>query len=308
MFAGVREVRGDGAGEIYVARPVDGDVPPPLPYTGVNDHGVVIASRACRGCGYDVRGLTMADACPECRWPVLRSVSDVMLVNSPSDHVRRLRVGVTTVIAAQLGGIAAGLGGFIVGAALTRGNMGDSELMGTVASTLVSIVNLIGWWIFSTPDPALAADEQRTNSRRVLRSLAIASFVAFLATLVVRLLYYGGVIPGGNQMTITLGSTQIPIGSGVDLAMGGLGLLSLLLSMVVTSVAMAYTSNVCARIPDATLLRDTKRMVWLVWVLVFVPCFGGLISFVLVLIYLFQLRSRLTNVLAHQQVLGEVAT
>ncbi len=302
LFADVREVRLDPSGEILVPQQVDPT------FSGVNDHGVVIASRPCRSCGYDLRGLTMADACPECHWPVARSVAGSNLSNSPPEHVRVLRAGITTVISAQLVGLGAGVFGFIAGAVLMGGgNLAGIELIGLGASILVSITNLIGWWIFSSPDPALAAEEQRTNSRRVLRAFAVATFVGYLGTFLVKLLYHQGVIPAGSQITFNLGGTPMPIGSGVDLALGALAALTALLNVVVTSVAMAYLSNICARVPDPVLQRDTKRMVWLIWVLLFVPCAGGLVSFILLLIYLFRTRTALSGVLAQHHARGELA-
>lgn len=306
LFANVRTVHAAADGGLVVPPlPRDAETPPPLPYEGVNERGVVVAKVHCRSCGYELRGLVMSDACPECRWPVMRSVAGAWLVNSPSSHIRTLRTGITLVIAAQFAALGGGLIVMVlaIGLAATSSFVSGTRLIELGIGALTAIAGLVGWWLFSTPDPALAAGEQRTASRRVLRGFALATLGGYIVALVVQVLYSTGFIPAGNPIMIG-GPTGTPIGSPTDLAVAALSWLTTLLGVAVTSIAMAHLANVAARVPAPDLQRDAKRMVWLVWVLVFVPCFGGLISFVMLLIYLFRARSALGTVLAQQQQSG----
>ncbi len=286
-----------------------GNTPPPLPFQGVNDHGVVVTARACRSCGYDLRGLTMADACPECHWPVKRSVSEALLVNSPPEYLRLLRAGITLVIVAQFASLGAGVVAFAASMTTALGAMSGpgAQLIEVGVAMLVSASSLVGWWLFSTPDPALAADEQRTNSRRVLRGFATATLASYLLMFVLRVLYLENVIPSGTPIIIDVAGTPMTLGSWVEIAFGGLALVTMLMGLVVLSVAMAYLSGIAARIPNPGLQRETKRMVWLVWVLGLLPCGTSLVSFILLLIYLFRTRAALGNVLEYQRSLGGYA-
>lgn len=286
------------------------EVPPPLPYQGVNDFGLVIADVPCRGCGYQLRGLSMAEVCPECRWPIERSVSGANLIHSPPSHIRSLYQGLTIAVVATLGAILATLiGVFSVIAISTMPiNIAPNllELVGAILGALAAMASLYGWWVFSIADPALADSEQPKSARRILRISTIISLFFTLVFLVGQTLSITGVVPIGSQFNLPINATTtITIGTLVEVVLFALGFISGIAAVAQLSASMAYLAHIAMRFPSPSIETQARRLVWLSWVLYFpgvLLCgLGPLISFVLYIICVIRARSAIKAILDEQE-------
>lgn len=314
LFRGVKGVAfdADGAPTAPVEARGDSTSPPPLPFEGINSRGVVVEDLRCRGCGYEVRGLSMADSCPECGWSVARSASGALLINSPRHHLATLRLGTTLVVAATFGSFAAATLGAIVAVALaastTWANQEVLELLGQGFTVVGAGIALYGWWIFSTPDPAVESREQPTAARRVLRTLTVLSLAMSVITLLLKSLSVGGVLPMGPALVFSRAGTTFTLGSRTEAILGLISLTSFLVGVAQTSAAMAYLATVALRIPARELSRSARRMVWLVWVLQVVLGIGPLVAVVMQLVYTLRARAAMGVVLAQHDALPPPTT
>ena len=71
--------------------------PPPTVLNSLEEaiaaDAIVGDDRPCLRCGYNLRGIGVAGACPECGAPARYSLRSTLLKHSPPDYLRRLRVG-----------------------------------------------------------------------------------------------------------------------------------------------------------------------------------------------------------------------
>jgi hypothetical protein len=296
--------------------------PPPLPLQGVNDRGVVVDEVTCRGCGYGLRGLSMDAVCPECQWPIVRSVMGTMLINSAPAHILNLKRGTGIAIAASFAAFAGafvGVGASILAAVPVASGPILTEAAANVITiglaTISTLAGLFGWWMISTPDPALADADRAGRVRRILRGLIVATCLLSLFNFVLNVLFVAGFLPPGPQWSPFSGSGQpggpaMPTFGLTQAFIFVLGLFITLLGTAQTSYSMKYLATVVARIPDASQQSFASTMVWLTWVLFFggfVSC--GLTNLALVILYLivlFRAYFSLAKIRAHQLALPDL--
>lgn len=87
----------------------------PLPTAhGGGGPGMITDDRACRACGYNLRGLAVGGACPECGAPIrLSNAKDEELAAMPKAVIRRVRRGVFALAFAWGVTVVGGVGAFI---------------------------------------------------------------------------------------------------------------------------------------------------------------------------------------------------
>lgn len=265
---------------------------------------VVVRGRVCLSCGYDLTGLLSDAFCPECGAPVERSLRGNLLRYSSPDYVRTLRTGVLIAEIAALA--AAGVTLMPIGGGLLQGvgvSPRATEMLSRGASIIVTILMLVGWWIFSTPDPAGIGDDRSTTPRKLLRVSLIIEMVLTVAKFGAAFLPGGATafrIGPGTMTGVPVWAVIIAIGSSV------LGLAAYLFRFF---TSMFYLRSVAMRIPDPRIDASAARFMWLGPVLVVASpftCFLTLVvAYVLYIVILEQTRAALQATLAEMEPLPE---
>lgn len=290
--------------------------PPPLPLQGVNDRGVVVDEVTCRGCGYGLRGLSMDAVCPECQWPIVRSVMGTMLINSAPAHILHLKRGMGVAIAASFAAFASafvGAGAGVLAAIPIASGPILTEAAANVITiglaTLSTLAGLLGWWMVSTPDPALADADRAGRVRRTLRALIVVTCALSLVNFVLNALFVAGILPPGPQWSPFSGSggpggPAMPAFGLTQTLLVVLGMFISLIGTAQTSLSMKYLATIVARVPDPSQQSFASTMVWLTWVLYFTGFLScGLTNLALVVLYLivlFRAYFSLSKIRAHQ--------
>lgn len=275
--------------------------PPPLPFHSVNEQGVVTHLVACRGCGYVLKGFTLAQVCPECGWPVSESVQGTGLFHTPPAYLRTLRSAILIILISLMVDIfptfAVVILDIINDNFKMRWDLQPYHIAAEAISFVSNLVTVWGFWRFTTPDPTLSRTEQRTSAYWVLR---IATIVAALSGFIETISTVLG-IANGTRATGFMETME-----------SVLSVLVYVLTAAWLSAAMHFVSAIAERVPDAPLARHAKIMVWLTWVLMFpgmLACFAGPIACV---IYFFvamvRLRAHIGRVLTQQEVRVEAGS
>lgn len=278
---------GGGAGELDQS-------PPSLPYRFVNARGVVTQPVACRSCGYNLLSFSLAQVCPECGWAVSQSVQGADLFHSPPGYLRTLRSSMLIILAALLVDVSA-VFAFVIMEIVNdnfgmRWNLLPLHIASEAASFLANVVTVWGFWRFTTADPTLTRQEHRTSAYWVLR---VATIAAALSSFI-----------DGMYLVLTTAGVHAFTGF-VGTAINALSIFGYVLVAAWISAAMYFISTIARRVPDLTLARHAKTMVWLSWVLMFpgmLACFAGPIACVVYFfIALVRMRAHIGRVLAAQE-------
>jgi Zn finger protein HypA/HybF involved in hydrogenase expression len=250
-----------------------------------------VSGYLCLNCGYDLTGLSSAGACPECGIPVERSLKGNLLRFASVEYVTTLRTGILLAEIATVAGfslmfLAIGVH-FIVGSGAI--SMVGASLINAGLSIIASGLAFLGWWLFSTPDPARIGKDEAIGARKLLRIALPLEFVLSIAKL-------GSVLLPAGMTAFAFGAGGVGTGPGWAMAV-------VLLSSIAGTGAfmfrffssMLYLRSVARRFPDAKLYRLATHFMWLGPVLVvstIVTCgLGYLAAHVVYLIILERTRS-----------------
>ena len=146
----------------------------------------------CLQCGYSIRGLSHEGRCPECGTLIKRSLQGNLLRYSSPAYLATLNRGVFLILAAIAAKVICVVGGIILIGLLTGRGLTDlarvSGLLLWTTSTGLSVLSLIGWWLFSAPDPAFVGTGGGTTARKVVRTTVAAAAVLTAMVTVVEML------------------------------------------------------------------------------------------------------------------------
>ncbi len=246
----------------------------------------------CLRCGYPLVGLDAGGQCPECGSPVAASRQGRLLRFSDPEYVAMLHRGVLLLLVGSIMSVLLSFSSGAMGAMLAiaqsaGGNTGGwadlvwqlglgLHLLGSAGEVLV----IIGWWWFSSPDPALPPAVRGDRPRLVIRGALAFGVLGVIAGLSVN-----GIGPGPGA---SVGPWQL-----VSFAMLGLAGLA---QMVRFFAGMFYLKWLAPRIPDPLVEQRAGRYLWLLPVLVVVgSCIliGPLIATVLQWLLLNRVRQQL---------------
>jgi hypothetical protein len=273
---------------------------------------VVLDDRPCLTCGYNVRSLPTAGKCPECGAPVANSLRGVLLRYSAPDYVARLRRGILLVEVAigleilfkivmvivkaswgfKTGMVAAARGLPQMGTMYAPVSMNLTlERVSLLTTAALQGLSLVGWWMFTTPDEALAERDPGYHWRRLLRWFLALSAFTTLTNLV--LTFVPRIMTEINAATS--GWFALPKVT-ARLALSGLSNIAFLVGFIST---MMYMLQLARRIPDARLKKRADLYCWLLPV-IFIAGFpicglGPLAAFVLYVILIDEWRRRLNK-------------
>lgn len=254
--------------------------------------GVVTQSSACRSCGYELRGLPLDGACPECRYSIARSLEGDLLINAPEQYLRRLHSGLRFILNAILAQIIFGVLSIFINVAVAPaggGGNGITFLM-QFCGLIISAALAWGYWQFTEPDAALRGMESTSAPRKLIRAAVLIILGFQVLTLVLLLVI---------SLTSILGQTGLMI-------FGAMMLLGSLASLVAWAVQffamMRYVRWVAERVPDRQIAERTKTYIWLLPVLATVGAIilmlGPLVALVLYWNMLDKLLGRIKAIMA----------
>ena len=201
----------------------------------------------CLRCGYNLRGLDPGGVCPECGMPIERSLHSNLLRFSDDRYLATLHRGVFLVLASLAGQHVLLIGTVFVAFALAwLGLRVHDEVIGvsSVIATGLAITTLVGWWMFSAPDPA--GTDRANVARRIVRwTLLAAVALTILFALAASRIFFGGLTGTSVGLALTVG-------------------IALVLTILVTIVAsMLYVRWLAPRLPNAKADRRAKLLIWL---------------------------------------------
>ncbi|MHC4609534.1 MAG: hypothetical protein ACYS7M_04225 [Planctomycetota bacterium] len=190
---------------------------------------------ACRRCGYNLRGLTPAMACPECSTPVGESVHGDLLAYADPDWLDTLRRG--TVL--KLWSILVAIVGAVFGA--IAGGLGAPQ---DAALILILPAAALGVWavfLITAQDPRISLHEDTVTLRKVVR---ICTVIGCFEEPLKSAAQSAGL--GGEARTVAV----------------VLCIVAACLSVVSVFGEFVYYRRFARRIPDESLVRSTTIVMW----------------------------------------------
>ncbi len=252
----------------------------------------------CAECGYDLAGLDLSGDCPECGALIARSLERT-LGNASDDYLGKLSFGLLIVLVVTLVSIVNQIAQIAVSiaSAFAAGVGGVPLKYADLALSLLGIttiflagVGLYGWWLFTTRDPGLTGRHDGTTARRIVRISIIITTV------------------------ITVGSALNQVFVPMNAYAGATTFNAIIVGAIVLSIfsigawvaqylaTMLYIRWLADRVPDVPIANQTRLYIWLLPVLYVVgfACagIGPIISLIIYVIFLFQVRAMIERVRA----------
>jgi len=196
----------------------------------------------CVRCAYNLRGLRPEGICPECGTAVARSCQGNSLRFCDPNWVEQLASGMRWVVASIVlgillgllaGGVSAAMGG--APASIPTGAL--PVLIGLAAG----ILSIIGYWKVTTPEPGVPEEPAEINLRKVIRVTLILGFLLNIA--------------------------DIPFSAGPLFVDTLLALVSGVVGLVMMFSVFVYARRLALRIPDLSLAKSTRTLMWLIVVI-----------------------------------------
>lgn len=230
-------------------------VPPAPPFMPtLDDTGRLAQNITCRKCGYNLRGLLPDSRCPECGTAVGRSLHGDLLRYADPDWVKTLSAGMNLIVTAIIAGFLVGLliGGVSIAINTSRSpgatNPGRMFLL-MPWSLIVGVVQVVGYWKVTSPDPAGLDESGEINARIVTRYGQIAA-LAF------------------QMLAMLLESSGGLLASAASLVSG-------LIGMVIIFAVFIYARRLAARIPSESLASQCRTVMWGLGITMFLAVSGA---------------------------------
>jgi hypothetical protein len=207
------------------------------------------------------------------------------LANAAPEYLQSLASGLSLVLNGILLMIMVAIGAMVLGFA--SGGSPSVVLALQFVSLGVSAMILLGYWKFTQPDPGQVALEANNSARSVIRVTVVAQVFVALADLIIDF--------ASSSATGTASTIVLILSVAVLLS-------TLALWAVQFFAVMRYTRWIATRVPDAFIMKRTKRYMWLLPVL-YVPgalllMIGPLIALVLYWNLLDRLRKHVKSIRA----------
>jgi|GEM_PF-758936 len=202
--------------------------------------GNVDADVHCVTCGYNLRGLDAAGRCPECGTAVHLSYRGDLLRYANPEWLAKVKLGADLLLLGIVGSIALGA---------TVGCLGG--LLGARPSIRVWIVqpgvlfafgllHVVAVFLLTAQEPRITLTESGLTWRRVVRAAAVVALLS-----------------GWTSAFASISS--IPLRTALVTATMIIGIIVV---PIKTFGEFAYAGALAARVPDARLVRSTRRVKW----------------------------------------------
>ena len=148
---------------------------------------------SCMICGYNLRGLQTAGACPECGTDIARSTQGDLLEFADRNWVGSVYRGTCLLTIADGLLVICILAAIVIPFVLMAvSNPTASNVVGTTFSIMLSVSSLtaivlmvLGVWLVTKQEPRVSVTEQAASNRRIARAAVCFVFVLYGLTMVV---------------------------------------------------------------------------------------------------------------------------
>jgi len=236
----------------------------------LDTEGAIAEDITCRKCGYNLQGLSIAAACPECALPIARSIrgdelcfSDPAWVKSLAQGVLLMLIGIFAVVGF---GVLMGVG--IAVASVAAGGAINPTVIIVFSSLLAlpSLLMIIGAFRLTSPDPGQTETEPVISARKLARWLIVASVIS----IPLQLMSTGsGPTMTGTTTTTTTGTSTTTGTQTANVTFTApvapiqwLGMVSQTFASVGYIAALLYLSRLAVRIPNPSLASQTRIVMW----------------------------------------------
>jgi len=256
---------------------------------------IVEADAPCTRCGYSLRGLSVVGKCPECSWAIEASLRGGLLRYAGPEYLGSLIFGAMVIVVTNIATAVLSMVAMIVAMilAFTVAASGGAiaalpslESVTLILAVVASLASLVGYWQFTTPDPATERSEQPRAARRVVRASVVATLVVQVALLAVNL-FSPGLAAGAIANPLSLANAA-------QLASSLLNLAGFVFGAVHFFAMMLFVRWLAMRIPDAAIVQQTRTYIWLLPGLYTVGALcigiGPLVALVLYVVQVWRLR------------------
>jgi hypothetical protein len=233
---------------------------PPMPVLSAVDptSGVVIIDLPCRQCGYNVRGLSPAGACPECGARVALSLRGDLLRYSQPQWLRKLQRGVELI----LWNIVLAILAAIALAVLTRIAGTSGGLIGQLITLAAALVGFVGAWWLTEPDPSGLGEDQYGTVRKLIRITLMLGAIQAVFGLVLAL---AGPLPPWARMTTDAVNIVFQIAAVVGVI-----------------ATLQYLRRLSMRIPDLDIANRSKFLMYTLGICYAMLILVGIVILVLI--------------------------
>ena len=209
-----------------------------VPLPAVDDQQHLAEDVTCRECGYNLRGIHVESACPECGSAVGWSIKGDFLRYSNPDWVATLAEGMAWLLTSVvLSFIFSCISRNIVQSASSSAQA--SAALAAGLELIPSLVGAVGYWKVTQPEPTdQPAVELLTgiDARRTARWCMIGS--------------------------VFCGALQVPLQMGQPIIAVAFAVLSAVLGIVGFLALLVYARRIARRLPDDRLARHTYIVLW----------------------------------------------
>jgi hypothetical protein len=188
----------------------------------------------CVHCGYNLRGLTRDNFCPECGTPIARSIFGNQLRYADPQWLERLCFGTSLKLWNILIVILVVVGDAVIAA------VGLPPSLRMVLGLIGSALGLWAAFLITTPEPRVALQENPITLRRAVRACAV---LGLIGGVLIYLVEHGGT----PELMAILG-----IAGGVCMLAGVVQLLG----------ELVYYRRFARRVPNPKLEKSTSTVLW----------------------------------------------
>jgi hypothetical protein len=200
--------------------------------------GMVNRDAPCRGCGYNLRGLSTDGRCPECGTVVGVSVQGDWLRFSDPQFLLTLRKGVRFILWSILITVIV-----VVLSVILQMAVGPKAApVIQFAGLLGYIPGIIGAWLLTAPDPSGVGEDRYGTARRIIRIALVIGAVNYVI----------------NFGTSAAG----PVAPAARLMLQTIAFLAGIVELVGQFAQLNYLSKLALRIPDPQLSKTAVQIMW----------------------------------------------
>jgi hypothetical protein len=164
-----------------------------------DDAGHLLDEILCIKCAYNLRGMTLDGACPECGTAVGRSIKGDFLKFADPMWVSKLAKGMNWIIGAIIVSILMACVSFGI-----KRNTGDDTIP-SILELASGLISIIGFWLLTSPDPGVT-EPSPVNTRNLTR---YSMLFAYVLTVLLVMLSQEGIELLGIALLILSGLLEV---------------------------------------------------------------------------------------------------